>query len=71
MIVKAIYKDERHDYFRDKITNTKRVYGTLFECDDILAKERIEKGLVKKATKKEEKKYIDSLDTIDESDMKE
>ena len=55
MIVKAIFKDEKHDYFRDVQTKTKRVFGEIFECDDEIAEQRIEKGLVKKATKKEEK----------------
>lgn len=44
--------------------------GKIFECDDQLAEERIKKGLVKKATKKEEKEYYDSIDTIDEDDLK-
>lgn len=76
MIVKANYKDKNHDYFRDKTTaeniadQVKRHYGDIFECDDQLAEERIEKGLVKKATKKEEKEYYDSIDTIDEDDLK-
>lgn len=76
MIVKAIYKDKEHDYFRDKSTaeniqdQVKRYYGDIFECDDDLAEERIKKGLVKKATKKEEKQYYDSIDTTnDESDI--
>lgn len=43
--------------------------GKIFECDDQLAEERIKKGLVKKATKKEEKEYYDSIDTIDENDI--
>lgn len=76
MIVKANYKDKDHDYFRDKTTaenitdQVKRHYGDIFECDDELAEERIKKGLVKKATKKEEKEYYDSIDTIDEDDLK-
>ena len=75
MIVKANYKDKDHDYFRDKTTaekiadQVKRHYGDIFECDDELAEERIKKGLVKKATKKEEKEYYDSIDTIDENDI--
>lgn len=75
MIVKANYKDKDHDYFRDKTTaekiadQVKRHYGDIFECDDQLAEERIKKGLVKKATKKEEKEYYDSIDTIDEDDV--
>lgn len=75
MIVKANYKDKDHDYFRDKTTaekiadQVKRHYGDIFECDDQLAEERIKKGLVKKATKKEEKEYYDSIDTIDEDDI--
>lgn len=76
MIVKANYKDKDHDYFRDKTTaekiadQVKRHYGDIFECDDELAEERIKKGLVKKATKKEEKEYYDSIDTVDEDDLK-
>lgn len=76
MIVKANYKDKDHDYFRDKSTaekisdQVKRHYGDIFECDDQLAEERIKKGLVKKANKKEEKEYYDSIDTIDEDDLK-
>ena len=65
MIVKAIFKDEKHDYFRDVQTKTKRVFGEIFECDDEKAEQRIEKGLVKKATKKEEKEYYDSIETND------
>ena len=76
MIVKANYKDKDYDYFRDKTTaekiaeQVKRHYGDIFECDDELAEERIKKGLVKKATKKEEKEYYDSIDTVDEDDLK-
>lgn len=76
MIVKANYKDKEYDYFRDKTTaekiadQVKRHYGDIFECDDELAEERIKKGFVKKATKKEEKEYYDSIDTIDEDDLK-
>lgn len=72
MIVKAIFRNKDYDYFRDKTTNeniedqVKRHYGDIFECDDEIAKERIEKGFVVKATKKEEKEYYDSLDTNDE-----
>lgn len=66
MIVKAIYKDEKHDYFRDVETKTKRVYGEIFECGDEIAEQRIEKGLVKKATKKEEKEYYNSIETNDD-----
>ena len=69
MIVKAIYKDNSHDFFRDKETKQNRKYGTLFECDDRLAEERIKKGLVKKATKKEEKEYYDSIETFDDGDL--
>lgn len=65
MIVKAIFKDEKHDYFRDVQTKTKRIFGEIFECDDEIAEQRIEKGLVKKATKKEEKEYYDSIETND------
>lgn len=76
MIVKANYKDKDRDYFRDKTTaekiadQVKRHYGDIFECDDELAEERIKKGLVKKASKKEEKEYYDSIDTFDEDDLK-
>lgn len=70
MIVKAIYKDDNHNYFRDVQTDTKRIYGDVFECDDEIAEERIKKGLVKKASKKEEKEYYDSIDTIDDEDNK-
>lgn len=75
MIVKANYKDKEYDYFRDKTTaekiadQVKRHYGDIFECDDELAEERIKKGLVKKATKKEEKEYYDNIDTVDEDDV--
>lgn len=75
MLVKANYKDKNHDYFRDKTTaenivdQVKRHYGDIFECDDELAEERIKKGLVKKASKKEEKEYYDSIDTVDEDDI--
>ena len=59
MIVKAIYKPN----FGDKTTGetyetqVKRIYGDVFECDDELANERIEKGFVKKASKKEIEEY--------------
>lgn len=59
MIVKAIYKPN----FGDKTTGetyetqVKRIYGNVFECDDELANERIEKGFVKKASKKEIEEY--------------
>lgn len=69
MIVKAIYKDDNFDYFNDKVTNTKRYFGEVFECDDELAKERIAKKLVKEATKKEQKKYINLIDTVDSEDV--
>lgn len=74
MIVKALKK------FGDKTTGatyaeqTKILKDHLFECDDELAKERIEKGLVKKATKKEEKTYLESIqpvETIDEETTEE
>lgn len=70
MIVKAICKPN----FGDVTTGdtyeqqVKRNYGDIFECDDELAEERIRKGLVKKATKKEEKEYYDSIDTNDNDD---
>lgn len=70
MIVKAIYQPN----FGDATTGdtyeqqVKRNYGDIFECDDELAEERIRKGLVKKATKKEEKEYYDSIDTNDNDD---
>ena len=57
MIVKACFKNKDFDYFRDVETNEKRVYGQVFECSDELAQERIEKGLVKKASAKEIKEY--------------
>lgn len=63
MIVKAIYKDDKYNYFRDKTTSneitnqTKRVFGEIFECEDSLAKERIKKGLVVKASKEEIKEF--------------
>ena len=68
MIVKAIYKDKNFNYFRDVETNGKRVFGDIFECDDELAKERIEKGLVKRASKKEEKEYLEQLEKSAESE---
>lgn len=68
MIVKAIYKDKNFNYFRDVETNDKRVFGDIFECDDELAKERIEKGLVKRASKKEEKEYLEQLEKSAESE---
>lgn len=58
MIVKAIFKDENFNYFRDIETDEKRFFGDIFECDEELAKERIEKKLVKKASKKEEEEYL-------------
>lgn len=63
MIVKAIYKTDSYNYFRDKTTSkeihnqVKRHYGDIFECDDEIAKERIDAGLVVKASKQEIKKY--------------
>lgn len=69
MIVKALKK------FGDKTTGAtyaeqkKIEAGTVFECDDELANERIQNGLVKKASKKEAKEYVDSLETLDESDL--
>lgn len=57
MLVKAIYKDEKYNYFTDKETGVKRVYGDIFECDDELAEERIKKGFVKKTNVKEIKEY--------------
>lgn len=68
MIVKAIYKDKNFNYFRDVETNDKRVYGDVFECDDALAEKRIEKGLVKRASKKEEKEYLEQLEKSAESE---
>lgn len=73
MIVKAIYKDKKYDYFRDKTTaekveeQVKRVYGDIFECDDELAEERIQKGLVKKASQKEEKEYLKQHEELEKS----
>lgn len=58
MLVKACFKNKDFNYFRDVETNDKRVYGDIFECNDELAKARIEKGLVKKASQKEEKEYL-------------
>lgn len=58
MIVKAIYKDKNFNYFRDTETKEKRVFGSVFECNDELAKQRIEKGLVKEASKKEKEEYL-------------
>lgn len=69
MIVKVL------KHFGDKETGKtyaeqlKRECGDVFECDDALAKERIEKGFVKEATKKEQKAYLDSINTNDESDL--
>lgn len=69
MIVKAIKK------FGDKTTGetyaeqVKIEEGQIFECDDELAKERIKNKLVKKATKDEEKAYLDSIDTNDDDDI--
>lgn len=70
MVVKACFKNENYNYFVDKENGIHRNYGDLFECDDELAEERIKKGLVKKATKKEEKEYCDNIVTLDESDLK-
>lgn len=69
MIVKAIYKDKDFDYFNDKVTGVQRKYGDIFECDDEIAQERIKNKFVKKATKEEEKAYIDSIDTNDDGDI--
>ncbi len=71
MIVKAIYKDNNFNYFRDLETKQKRFYGDIFECSDELAKERIKKGYVAEATEEEQKAYVDSIDTFDEEDLKE
>lgn len=59
MIVKAIYKPNFGDKTTGEIyeTQVKRIYGDVFECDDELANERIEKGFVKKASKKEIEEY--------------
>ena len=63
MIVKAIYTPN----FGDKTTGKtyeeqiKRYPGDIFECDDELAKERIRKGFVKKATKEEIKEYENTI----------
>lgn len=70
MIVKSLKK------FGDKTTGAtyaeqvKIEEGQIFECDDALAEERIERGLVKKATKKEEKEYLESKKEQNESDLK-
>lgn len=69
MLVKAIFRNKDYNYFVDKENGIHRVYGDIFMCSDELAEERIKKGLVKKATKKEEKEYYDSIDTIDEDDI--
>lgn len=69
MLVKAIFKNKDYDYFVDKKNGIHRVYGDIFMCSDELAEERIKKGLVKKVSKKEEKEYYDSIDTIDEDDI--
>ena len=70
MLVKAIFRNKDYNYFVDKENGIHRVYGDIFMCSDELAEERIKKGLVKKATKKEEKEYYDSIDTVDEDDLK-
>lgn len=75
MIVKAIYKNEERNYFRDKTTaekiedQVKRTYGDIFECDDNIAEERIDGGFVVEATDEEKKQYVDSITTIDEKDQ--
>lgn len=58
MIVKAIHKDENFNYFRDIETDDKRYFGDIFECNDELAQDRINKGLVKKASKKEIEEFL-------------
>lgn len=69
MIVKAIYKPN----FGDKTTGetyetqVKRNYGDVFECDDELANERIEKGFVKKASKKEVEEFEAKQKELEES----
>ena len=69
MIVKAIQK------FGDKTTGAtyaeqvKIEEGQVFECDDNIAKDRSKSKLVKKATKEEEKAYLDSIDTNDDGDV--
>ena len=69
MIVKAIYKPN----FGDKTTGetyetqVKRNYGDVFECDDELANERIEKGFVKKASKKEIEEFEARQKELEES----
>ena len=72
MIVKAIYKPDFGDITTGDTydTQVKRKYGDIFECDDQLAEERIRKGLVKKATKKEEKEYMDGITTNDSNKIK-
>ena len=70
MIVKAIFRNKDYDYFVDKENGIHRVYGDIFMCSDELAEERIKKGLVKKASKKEEKEYYDSIDTVYEENLK-
>lgn len=59
MIVKANYKPNFGDITTGDTyeTQVKRNYGDIFECDDTLAKERIKKGFVVKATKEEQEEY--------------
>lgn len=59
MIVKAIFKPDFGDITTGETyaTQVKRYPGDFFECDDKLAKERIKKGLVVKATPEEIKEY--------------
>lgn len=69
MIVKANYKPN----FGDKTTGetyetqVKRNYGDIFECDDVLAKERIKKGFVIKATKEEIEEYKKQQEDLEKS----
>lgn len=68
MIVKSLMK------FGDKTTGAtyaeqvKIEKGQVFECDDSLANERIENGLVVLVTDEEARKYVDSIVTVDKDD---
>ena len=59
MIVKANYKPNFGDITTGDTyeTQVKRNYGDIFECEDALAKERIKKRFVVKATKEEQEEY--------------
>lgn len=72
MIVKAIYNPN----FGDKTTGktyeeqVKRYPGDIFECEDALAKERIKKGFVVKATKEEIEEYKKQQEEIEKAKEK-